>query len=137
MRRHALKEYKAIMYQQKPETINSADKRAMLLKKYKEKLAYAEVLPLVNKEMLVKEPTKTEESNFMQPKSMQRGLLKFRILLASIFFIGILMLGSNGKIAGKIGVSELKEIIGQTADIGFLTNVFDFMEGFTYTLNDF
>ncbi len=125
------------MYQQKPETINSADKRAMLLKKYKEKLAYAEVLPLVNKEMLVKEPTKTEESNFMQPKSMQRGLLKFRILLASILFIGILMLGSNGKIAGKIGVSELKEIIGQTADIGFLTNVFDFMEGFTYTLNDF
>ncbi len=125
------------MYQHKQEAINNADKRAMLLKKYKEKLAYAEVLPLVSKEMLVKESTKTEEPISMQPKSMQRGLLKLRVLLASVLFIGILVLGSRGKIVGKIGISELKEMIGQTADTGFLTNVFDFMEGFTYTLNDF
>ncbi len=124
------------MYQQKQGAVNDADKRAMLLKKYKEKLAYAEVLPLVSKEVLVKEPANTGEAVSMQSKSMQGSLLKFRILLASLLFIGILFLGGDGKIAGKVGVTELKEMIGQTVDVGFFTNVFDFMEGFTYTLND-
>ncbi len=124
------------MYQQKQGTVNDADKRAMLLKKYKEKLSYAEVLPLVSKEMLIREPEKAEAPVSIPPKSMQGSLLKLRILLASLLFIGILVLGSSGKIAGKIGVAELKEMIGKTADTGFLTNVFDFMEGFTYTLND-
>ena len=124
------------MYQQKQGTVNDADKRAMLLKKYKEKLSYAEVLPLVSKEMIIREPEKAEAPVSMPLKSMHGNLLKLRILLASVLFIGILVLGSSGKIAGKIGVTELKAMIGKTADTGFLTNVFDFMEGFTYTLND-
>lgn len=131
-----MKEHESVMYQQKQGTVNDADKRAMLLKKYKEKLSYAEVLPLVSKEMIIREPEKAEAPVSMPLKSMHGNLLKLRILLASILFIGILVLGSSGKIAGKIGVTELKAMIGKTADTGFLTNVFDFMEGFTYTLND-
>lgn len=124
------------MYQQKQGTVTDADKRAVLLKKYKEKLSYSEVLPLVSKDMIIRDPEKSETPVLGTHKSLQGNLLKLRILLASILFISILVLGGDGQIIGKIGISELKEMIGKTVDIGFLSNVFDFMEGFTYTLND-
>ena len=125
------------MLSQRSGSLNDADKRAQLLKKYKEAHAYSDVLPLVStgRELVRKEPVERESMGAVpvNGSTCQISTFKIRVFISCILFIGFLILGGTGQHIGTFSIQEIREIIGQTIDISFLANVFDFMEDFTYT----
>lgn len=117
------------MLSQKTGNLNDADKRAQLLKKYKEAHAYSDVLPLVStgREFPRNEPVEKAD------RTGQISAFKIRVFISCILFIGFLISGGRNQHIGAFSVQEIRESIGQTMEVSFLTNMFDFMEDFTYT----
>lgn len=125
------------MLSQKAGNLNDADKRAQLLRKYKEAHAYSDVLPLVStgRELSRKEPIEKTDtvSAHVSGTINQISTFKIRIFISCILFIGFLILGGRNQHIGAFSIQQIRERIGQTMDVSFLTNMFDFMEDFTYT----
>ncbi len=128
------------MYQnQKEKCMEAGSQRAQLLKQYREQNAVCEKmqLPLVSKEIpgIVTASREQNEVSSLQKRTNTGSLLKYRMIIAGVLFIAAwIYVGKSNETDNQKQV-QIRQMIENDMDLNLVTNVFDFMDGFTYTLH--
>lgn len=119
--------------------MEAGSQRAQLLKQYREQNAVCEKmqLPLVSKEIpgIVTASREQNEVSSLQKRTNTGSLLKYRMIIAGVLFIAAwIYVGKSNETDNQKQV-QIRQMIENDMDLNLVTNVFDFMDGFTYTLH--